>query len=39
MLFYFYYKAAVTTHYTEVPAPAFGREDFSDTKGLSMNQW
>lgn len=39
MLSYFYYKAAVTPCYSEVPAPAPGREDFSDTKGLSVNQW
>lgn len=39
MLSYFYYKAAVTPHYSEIPAPASGREDFSDTKGLSVNQW
>lgn len=39
MLSYFYYKAAVTPCYSEVPATAPGREDFSDTKGLPMNQW
>lgn len=41
MLSHFYYKAEVTPprHYSEIPAPASGREDFSDTKGLLMNQW
>lgn len=39
MLSYFYYKTAVTPHYSEIPAPATGWEDFSDTKGLPMNQW
>lgn len=39
MLSYFYCKGAVTTRYSEIPAPVSGREDFSDTKGLPVNRW